>query len=248
MSLRSFKAFTNAAPVSPSALIDALGTVTETMAKPCTLVNLDGYAAAAGWFQIFDLAVAPTSTVTVPLKSIRVAAAGGIGSLLETLAPLTLNKGLYVAMSSTEAVYTAVATNFDVWGEVEEYEVQLSGTTVAGDLTTPADSLIPWTDAQGPKKLLRLDILPDGLTAARYLMLFPGVPADGDKPLRQWKLTLSATLVTTLKFADGISPLGMSSAGAVTDGCYLKLSDTTRVLTYSGSGAGDSMKIRAFYK
>jgi hypothetical protein len=246
--LRSFKAFTNVAPVSPSVLIDALGTTTETLIRPCTLVALDGYAAAAGWFQIFDLAVAPTTGVTVPLKSFNVSAAGPLPSLFQTLGPVVLNKGLYVAMSSTEAVYTAVATNFDVYGEVVEHELQLSGTSVAGDLTTQIDYRLVWTDGNGPKKLIRVDILPDGLTGTRYLMLLPvSAQTAGQIPLAQWALT-DSTSVQSLHF--GVDGLGVyrTSAGVLQKACQLILSDTAGVLAYASDGSGDSIKMRVFYK
>ncbi len=231
--LRSFKAYTNVAPVSPLMLIDATGTVTQALTLPCNLVNLDGYAAATGFFQIFDLAVAPTSTVTVPLKSINVAAAGALPSLLSGLGSITLNKGLFCAMSSTEAVYTAVATNFDVWGEVEEFEQQINGATVAGDLTTGRDSLQVWADAAGPKTLLRVD-LKSTIGAAGWLMIFgKDNPIAGDVPDVSVPITDVATL-QTLDFGggnNGFSPFQQTAAYVAKDGCTLALSTTNGTLT-----------------
>lgn len=221
------------------------------------LINVGAYAAAAGWFQIFDLAVAPTSTTTVPLKSINVAAAGmvNMATILSQVGPIPMHKGLFFAMSSTEAVYTAVATNFDVWGEIEESGDQLVGATVVGDLTTPIDVLNVWLTAAGPKKLLRVDILPDGLTDTRYLMLVEGIIGptrvpDQSKPIRQWPLVDDNAVITTLNFGpDGIDVFAFrGNTPTLQQGCTLVLSDTPAILFYAGSLSGDTIKMRAFYK
>src|SRR5437867_2790055 len=113
MQLRSFKSYGNVAPVV-------------LFAQGCNLVNLDGNVAAAGYFQLFDLATAP-STGAVPLKSFTIGAAGPLPSLFQALGPIPLTNGLVCAMSSAKQTYVAVATAFDVFGEIEEYELPFKG-------------------------------------------------------------------------------------------------------------------------
>jgi len=243
--LRSYKAYGNVAPVSPSYLIDAKGTTTETCARPCTLATIDGVIAAAGkYLQLFDSAVAPTGG-DVPLRSWSVLLAGPLPSFFGQLGPISLAKGLFFAVSSTAGTYTADATSFDVEGEIGEFEFQHSGDSVIGDLTTGRDVLQVWSEATGPKRLTRVDIT-NGTGAAAYLMVFAtDAAANGLKPIVSIPL-LSTDTARQLNFGQlGLYPSREDSNGTVHIGCRLAVSTTPTTLTAS---VGATNKIRAFYR
>lgn len=160
MQLRSFSGYNKTAPFVPV----LTGLVGQTANFSCSLVNLDGNSAAAGWWQIFDLTSVTSlvSGTTVPLKSIKVSAAGSIPSITNALGAINLVNGLCVAMSSTELVYTTVATAFDVYGEIAEFEKDNTiGTTLVSDLTGSATLFQVWSEASGlasKKSLYRLEL------------------------------------------------------------------------------------------
>lgn len=119
----------------------------------CRLVNIDGnYQAGAGgeFFQIFDKASAPVAN-DVPLRSFYLPAGPvNLPSIFQTLGPLTLTLGLAVGISSVNEKYTASASAYDVFGDVEEYELPGTGLTASGDLTTQVASLSVLTTPQSP--------------------------------------------------------------------------------------------------
>lgn len=271
MQLQSFKAFTNAAPIQPT----IIGTYNDNTVTnfPLGLVNLDGAAAAAGWFQIFDSVAAPTSTVTVPLKSIDVTAAGPIPSLLSNLGPIQINNGLWCAMSSTEAVYTAVATNFDVWGEISCHEMPLPGLSYA----SANDFLTVWNEASGPKTLYRvtvtnnagagttrwLYIMSDNATVARVYAVIPMFTYDSKTLVAgAYNYTNVVNTSPILSFGDGTMPQALSSANVLRQGCNLTISSTglsTVGVTLNSNNASvpggvtvtpatDGSSIKAWYK
>jgi hypothetical protein len=209
-------------------------------------MSVDGVAAATGYLQIFDSAVAP-SAGDVPMKSLAIGAAGELPSFFETIAPVTLNKGLFLAVSSTEATYTAQATNYDVWGEIEEFETQLNGTTVAGDLVTGATRLQVWANANGPKRLVRVDVFTDS-SAVTYLTIFAkdsASVADGERPLLTIPLKVTSA-TQTFKFGnDGLFVHSSEANNTQRIGCTLVMSTTANVLT---EDSGSSTVVRAFYK
>lgn len=244
--LRSFVSYNNSAPAQPTILIDALGTTTAPINFPCKLANVDGYVAGAGYFQIFDTNTSPTTGATVPLKSIPVLAAGNLPSLAMILGPINLNTGLYFAMSSTPNVYTAVSTAYSVWGEIDEFEYQISsGQAAVGDLTTGVAGRTIWgTSATPSKRLLRVDFIPDGLTAARYFQIHAHLPSAGYPALVNIPVVDSANQVTLSFGSDGFLPFLQDSAGASHYGCYVYLSATTGTwLTTT-----DTMEVRALVK
>lgn len=258
--LRSFKAFTNVAPVCPTIGIDPAGVNRKTLNFPCALVNFDGvFDGTAGYLQVFDLAVAPTTTVTVPLKSIRVENDGSGGpqpfpSFMPSIGPVNMQNGLYFAMSSTEAVYTAVATNFDIWGEVVEFEgvIQANTLTAVGDLVTGVDHLQVWAEAAGPKKLVEvIGTFTNGVTGISYLMMFAkDAPTDGsEKPLLTLATLTTASIGTICdaKFGrDGLDVESQDANYTRRKGCTLWLSDTPGFLTKTV--LGNVLALKAYYK
>lgn len=119
----------------------------------CRLVNIDGnYPAGPGgeFFQIFDKASVPVAN-DVPLRSFYLPAGPvNLPSVFQTLGPLTLALGLAVGISSVNEKYTASASAYDVFGDVEEFELPGTGLTTAGDLTTQVGSLDVLSTPQSP--------------------------------------------------------------------------------------------------
>lgn len=256
--LLSFKAFTNVAPVSPSVQLDTTGTKTKQLLYPCTVVNFDGVVAAAGYLHVFDRITAPVSGTTIPLMIVRIeddgsGAAQPLPSFLPSLGPIQLYNGLYFAMSSTEAVYTAVATNFDVWGAVEASSLmQLDALSYAS--VSASNSFQVWTNASGPKKLISLRVLAGSTWAAlAYLQLFASDnPQPGDRPIEQWPLfdptngNATKSLPIVLEFGpNGLFVTQQSSPATTLKGCYFAVSTTAGTYTTDGTA---SVNLEAYYK
>lgn len=247
--LRSFAGYGKTAPYVPFAI-------------PCQLANLDGYAAGGGWLQIHDLAAAASLTNgLVPLKSIYVAAAGALPSLFGELGTVTLNNGLCIAMSSTEATYTAVATSFDAEGEVSDWESNaLLGTT----LTTyaNADGGAVWTPGNATKDIYRIDVS-NGAAAAtkRWLLIYANSVQSGpniklifevplftyDNPLQGGAGTVTNLVTASFKFGQaGLHPVKQFSYLGTGYGCLVSISSSGTTYVSSGDGAASSISI--YYK
>lgn len=215
--LRSFAGYAKVAPYSPFAI-------------PCFLVNLDGYAAAAGWLQIHDKTSAP-SAGAVPLKSVNVAAAGPLSSLLSGLGTIPLKLGLQIAMSSTETTYTAVATAFDAWGEVEEFELlNKNALVLVGDRTTAVKELQVILD--GDDYVLQRLYVKNVSAGTRYFQLFANdAPADGTYPLMTF--SLGATNTKTLFFGNStrFSQVSPTNPNTQIRGLYICCSSTAETKT-----------------
>jgi hypothetical protein len=155
-------------------------------------------------------------------------------------------------MSTTEATLTTDAGNtYDIWGEIGEFEFQLSGNTVVGDTTTGIDVRQIWSDAFGKslgQKLVQVDIV-NGLNAILYMMIFTkDNPVTNDVPvLPVIKIPIPGVAGTVFKCpfgASGLSVYSQDSNGTKHYGCTIALSTTPIKLTIEGS---DASTIRAFY-
>jgi hypothetical protein len=221
-------------------------------ARQCALSNIDGNyltGAAGQYFQIHDKATAPVNA-DVPVKSFLLANAGPINlmSIFQVLGPMNFVNGLGVAISSTEATLTLGTGSFDVFGEIEEYELPISGLSVVGDLTTAISSLSIWTEANGPQKLYTIEIpAGNGLSSSVYLMLFAkdtGNISNGDVPLWTSPVISSSSLRQYFTFGSaGIWPR-VNDSGTYRQGASLWLSSTQGILTKSVS----TCPIKAQYK
>lgn len=236
MQLRSFEFYTNTAPKVISS-------------QPCDLVDLDGSVAAAGWFQVFDLAAAP-SNGAVPLKSFDVLAAGPLPSLFQTLGPVSLLNGLVVAMSSTEATYTAVATNYDVYGELAEWEMPIPGLTTIGDLTTGLQVQQVWPESSGgTNTVFQITAVNQtsgpGVTLYAVVFATDGMNIATDKYYTILKLPPNSTQKFT--FGDsGLQPLQLNNAdNSLHQGCSIRILDTLSPPHAYGSA---SVAIQTLYK
>jgi hypothetical protein len=173
-----------------------------------------------------------TSTTTNP--------AGG------TLATTGANSlPVYMAISSTDNVYTAVAASTQVTVRYEETYQELVNQTITGDLTTGVDSLIVWATPNAAKRLTQVVVSNSAATAIApmYLMLFAyATPAAGATPSQEW--TISDTAFHTLKFGNGIEfQQGNPTTYVQAYGCYLYGSSTPQFYTAT---TGTAWTMQAF--
>lgn len=219
---------------------------------PCSLVNCDGnYAGGGGeYFQIFDKATAPVAN-DIPIKSYSLAGAGPLPSIFGELTPLNLTRGLGFGISSVNEKYTASASAYDVFGDIEATDLQPlinpAGTagvnfTVVGDLTSNVQTITAWTSAI--HRLVQIDIItPTG--GPWYLMIFGGSIVDGLRSIIGGNNKLLAS--TTYKFNYGNMGREIyqkSATGILVTNCQICISDTADVLTTTL----DNHKIRAIYR
>jgi hypothetical protein len=153
---------------------------------------------------------------------------------------------VYIAISSTDTVWTSVAANTDVTVTYEETYLELPNQTIVGDLTTGVDSLAVWT-ANGPTHRLIQAVVSNSVAstvAPVYLMLFAYAnPAVGALPLQQWQVT--ATSLQTLRFGDGVLfEQGNPTTYVANYKCYLYGSSTTQFFTAT---IGSNWTMQAFF-
>ncbi len=231
--LRSFANYTNTAPVSPFAF-------------SCNLANIDGYAAGAGWLQLHDKLVGNLLPGDVPLKSIRVSAAGPLPSYLPSLGSVLFLNALTVAFSSTENTYTAVGTSFDIWGEVDEFagmETVIAQQNIQNVSNAACTDVVGWLEGNGPQSLYYATITNGGATTLYAMLFAEDIITNGDKPITEWPILAGATL--NLNFGPtGLSP--MSKIGnTLRQGCHIGMSTTPTIYTLPGVGEST---IAIYYK
>lgn len=218
-------------------------------------VNYNG--SGSEYFMVFDKATAPAAA-DVPVASIKLGTGSSDSiafSFFEEIGSLKLDNGLSVGISSTEASYTASASQFDVWGNVEEWELPQVDTVSTTFPYTSSQEKTVWAEGAGPKALLEIHAYTGGSTTAiRYIMLFAHASAaNGERPIEQWKFsdTINPTAATAMVLRFGKSGYKFfeeTASGTLKQGCYLILSDTPTVLTKSSTGSGDAMNVYATYK
>lgn len=248
-------------------------TVMQIFTAPVKIFHIEGNVnsttGTSYYIQLLNTAT-PSSGTTIPLYSrlavLSSTASGVNGFAFDYTGPDGLDtsrmnypesatkggdntSGVWIAISSTDTVWTSVAANTDVTVDIEEQYNDAANETITGDTSTGVDSLAVWTDstANTAKRLTRLSVTNNnGVTA--YLMLFCYAnPATGDLPIQQWQLASGATL--NLFFGQSPPPIqqaGDSTSGLVVNytyhvGCYLFGSSTTQYLTAT-SASGWTMK------
>jgi hypothetical protein len=218
---------------------------------------LDGVIATGNkYLQVFDLAAAPTGG-EVPLKSVYCQTAGVLPSLFYNTGPIVLYEGLFVAISSTDTTYTPDATSFDIFGEIEEYEVPIS-TAIGkrGDLTTGRDQLTLWTTAQIAAimgrwpRTFEVRVI-NGLGVNAWLLFFlVQTPGNGSTPVPNSRLPILNNTLTQKYIFGREGLLLMPVIGGVAFNATAGLSDfscavstTPDVCTLDG---GNLNKIQAY--
>lgn len=168
-----------------------------------------------------------TSTMTNPVGAVTTAGANTLP--------------VWIAISSTDATYTAVAASTNVTVDFEEPILELNNQTITGDTTTGVNNLTVFTTSAAKRFTQFTATNSTGATA--YLMLFANSsPATGAVPIDQWTLTNGQTL--TQNFGRGLAPMEQSKTDFTNyTGCYLFGSSTTGTLTAS---IGSGWKIKAW--
>lgn len=223
MLTRSFKSYGLTAPfVLPTNFGFDL-----VITRPVNLLTLWVNIAAANYIQIHDTITALAGG-EVPLKSFQATVAGGtVPNLMEAIGPIVLRKGLTIAISSTAGTYTAAATNYDVMGEIEEYEFdETQGSSVVGDTTTNSSSQVVWTDAQikaaSVVGRLKRAIVTTGSTGGFIVFTADGGNANYDATN---VIPIAANTTLDIHFGvDGFYPqVTNPTTGVVTNGCKIIL-------------------------
>ncbi len=226
---------------------------------PVTIFDIEGEVAAAGanyFIQLLGVSQAnAVSGTTVPLYSRLAILSGGSTGFSFVYRPIGLDTAnmsfpeaattggsntlpVYIAISSTDNVYTAVAVNTHVTVDLEDNNVEIPNQTITGDTTTARDNLTVYADPNAAKELVQFQVT-NNLGADAYLMLFAYSPANGDLPIQQWKVTNGATI--TERFGAGWPIQQSTAAYVLKTGCYLVGSSTTQTLTKT-TGTNWTMK------
>jgi hypothetical protein len=156
--------------------------------------------------------------------------------------------GLVLVVSSTRATLTKdVAATVDITAEIDEFEQQPAGVSVAGDYTTAVKKLQVWADASGPKTLIKVEAANTSASTA-YLQLFAyGAPINGQVPEYEWTMLAGAYLSLSFGNNAGLVPRRNTAAGTtyLHEGCELVFSSTSWSRTIVAANAGT---LRATYR
>lgn len=141
--------------------------------------------------------------------------------------PLFLSE-LTIGISSTNTHYTALTnTGIDGTVIVETDFPVASTTTVVGDLTTGVDHLQVWANADGPKRLLRVDIK-NNAAGTMYGFVYPNDAVGDNEAATNYSsgpLKVLASATTSFFFGrQGLTPQGLT-AGVVRKGCTIEVGD-----------------------
>lgn len=251
---RKFPVYTGAASganiIGPNTifLTGAAFNVRASSVNIARIVGSVSSAAAVVYLQFFNSATVPADT-TVPTLSLAISTVNFDIDL--STVHVQLDTPLSYCISSTQATKTvsAVTTKFDLF--IEEYESLPDGLSVAGDYTTLADSLQPWTEAQGPKTLYLVEAI--GNIGDAYLMVFAknaNTVSNGDRPIRVLPALVlgDGSALGYFRFGKGgYSPYSQDADKTRRVGCSLFLSTTADVLTNVG-GATNAGTFKAYYK
>lgn len=146
---------------------------------------------------------------------------------------------LLIAISTTEVNYTAAGAGLDMTVCVETDFPVVTATSIAGDLTTGVASRQIWTEANGYKRLLRLDVKNNsGATAYTHISSLdtPLVTDNRPEPLK----VLNAETKSFWFGKSGLVP------GQLNKGCNVKMADGPTI-PYTFIAAA-SFNIRAIYE
>ena len=228
------------------------------------IMCLEGYCNGAANTQYFLQlhVIAPASLVsgtTVPLRSWQLLGVDGytfnkqdIGLQLANISvPVgQVATGYYIVLSSTDAVYTTSGITADINAEIEEFEIELLGTTrvtgnlAGGFLQIVADSV------SDTNNLVTLQVT-NTLAGGAYVQLFAKSPTVGMVPLVNLPVSdsgvdglLAVNATATWKFGSlGKSIYSQGVNGTNHNGVFVGLSATQG--TFDGTGTGSAV---AYYK
>ena len=222
----------------------SLVTVNSQKATP-KLLRLEGYvitgtSATQYFLQLFN--AVPTSGSTIPLRSLQVLGGTGftfdygmIGLDTKNMPNIATGGNLYVALSSTQDVYTnagGTAVVGNIFVETEEYGLASYGMTTAtssGSLTTVA------SDGAGHPRLVAVRVTNNNAVAA-FLQIFnvdPSVSGNETKMMRNLPVGASETQYFWFS-TTGINIESQDANGTNHNGLYVGASQTAA--SYDGAG------------
>jgi hypothetical protein len=172
----------------------------------------------------FSFTYGPTGIDTA-----RMNAAGGSATTNgENILPV------YVAISSTDTVYTAVAAATDVTVDFEQQYQAAVNPTVVGTLVNNVGNLTVFADPAS-NRIISFTVT-NNTGATGYMMMFANSAfTNGQLPLQQWKVANGARLDQFFG-SEGWAPIQGDAALAYHTGCYLVGSSTTQTLTTVANG------------
>lgn len=199
----------------------------------------------AVYIQLFQTPTVTAADVPV-IKSLLVPASSQVA--FEYTSKLALSE-LLVALSSTEASYTAVGAGagLDMYLIVDSDFLVTSTTTLSGDLTTGVANRAVWTTTPGGKRLLRLDFK-NNLGAVAYPYI-SATDAPAAKNSAQNRLNVVANGATKNYFfgKNGYLPReNTATDGTIKEGCAIVASASGDIGTTT-LVATASFNIRAIY-
>lgn len=171
------------------------------------------------------------------------------------LGEISLNNGCYVCLSTTATFKTLATGGSNIMDSlmIELHDGPTSSSSTVGDMTTAVDTLQVWSDAAGPKQLVKVEYAdPTGAvgTPPAYWMLFAkDTPVNGDIPL--WtSLALGVNQVyKAYPFGrPGIKVFSAPTSNTLNDGCTFVLSDTQATLTKASTGSSNQSALRVTYR
>lgn len=136
---------------------------------------------------------------------------------------------VFVAISSTDNVYTSIAANTQVSVTLEDTYLELANQTIVGDLSIPVNNLIVFSDPNAARRLIQLRVK-NIVSSPIIVMLFGYSPVlNGALPLQQWAVAANSTL--TLMFNSGLGIQQMDAQNGLHTGCNIVISSTTQYAT-----------------
>lgn len=225
--------------------------------SPARLYNIQGEWATAGadvWIQIIDSAN-PVSGTTVPLKSYPVGAGSAASPTpfswaWPTMAPLLLANALFVAFSSTDAVYTEPSGTGNIFVDYDDDLNTVGGLSKVSDTANNKVQLFAAAaNVSSRKKPYRVTVAHSYTGGKAFLQLFAADSAsDGDKPVYEVPLTYStndgSTYIARALDAN-FGPEGLERF--IKTGCYAAVSSTSGSLTLIAHATSE-FDIVGFYK
>ena len=221
----------------------------EDLAANLVQVDYNSTYGSLRYLMIFSGKAVPANG-TVPITAPIAVPASGSGSLRFGEKGLPIRSpGIVIAVSSTSTTLTIDASaTIDITAHVEDWEMQPTGTSSAGDLTTAVKALAVWTEAAGAttgKKLKRLQV--KNLAAAvRYAVVYAvDAPAATSRIVAQYEVGASKNVDINFGYNDGLQPFQKKASDAtVQQGCTVWCALTTAA---GNQASANDFNIKATY-
>lgn len=206
--------------------------------------RVQGYfrGAVASWLQFHDAKALPANGA-VPIKSFLQPTTSAFHWGFDP-GELVVSNGLVVVMSTTEGTLTASAEVSDFLVDGEQ-TFDDTGASTTGDYTTAVQTRNIWLQANGPKRLLRLEFTAlTGAGSTLYAKIFAHDSPSfvtSQRPL----VTINLTIGTSKDVFFNFSPLASNATEQNKTGCYVLIDDVPGGA--SGEYVGTDFAIKGTY-